>query len=143
MIRSDKGLTLEKSFFFCCRKLPLTSPSPPHTEGEGFGSDFILKGEGGELEVILYLVQGGVTSPKGLLCLFQTPLPDDYCTVPFVRNSRYVNSVVPSLLYPEMGNYVERSNAFWVKLGQQLTMPVFKCPNITGTTERKVIYDWA
>ena len=61
--------------------------------GGGVGSDFILKGGRG-LEVILYLVQRGVTSLKGLLCLFQTPLQDNYCTVPFVRNSRYVNSFV-------------------------------------------------
>ena len=39
--------------------------------------------------------------------------------------------------------FFETSNAFWVKLVEQLTMPACKCPNVTETTELKKIYNWA
>ena len=36
------------------------------------------------------------------------------------------------------------THRFWVKLGEQLAVPVCKCPDITETiTERKRIYNWA
>ena len=39
--------------------------------------------------------------------------------------------------------FVETSNAFWVKLVEQLTMPACKCANVMETTELKKIYNWA
>ena len=31
----------------------------------------------------------------------------------------------------------------WVNLGEQLTVPLFKCPDVAQTTEQKRIYNWA